>query len=141
MGSCSSRLFGARSLTANLIPRHARQAVRFVPASGKYDPLALTPRQTGRLPASNGAALPIVVMVPPADTGTPFEGTPCNCHAAGGDGKLDIRVKFDEDIIEAFELEGEPHGTVIPVEIRGRLHGGGGFRAGDCIQIINRADQ
>ena len=31
------------------------------PASGKYDPLALTPRETGRLPASNGAAVPIVV--------------------------------------------------------------------------------
>jgi hypothetical protein len=35
--------------------------VRFLSASGKYDPLALTPRQTSRLPASNGAALPIVV--------------------------------------------------------------------------------
>ena len=31
------------------------------PASGRYDPLALTPRKTGRLPASNGAAVPIVV--------------------------------------------------------------------------------
>ena len=31
------------------------------PASGKYDPLALAPRETSRLPASNGTAVPIVV--------------------------------------------------------------------------------
>ena len=73
-----------------------------------------------------------------ADTGTPFEGQPCGCHALTGDGELDLDLKFDKQaVIDAFDLASIPNGTFVELEITGSLMEGGEFSARDCIKIVN----
>jgi hypothetical protein len=71
-----------------------------------------------------------------SDKGTPFIGPVCDCHALGADGKLDLNLEFDEpSIIEAFQLENVPDGTLVQLTLFGRTSPSGGFRIRDCIQV------
>ncbi len=71
-----------------------------------------------------------------SDKGTPFIGPVCDCHALGADGKLDLNLEFDEpSIIEAFQLENVPDGTLIQLTVFGRTSPTGGFRIRDCIEV------
>jgi hypothetical protein len=73
-----------------------------------------------------------------SDTGTPFEGQPCGCHALGGDGELDIDLKFDkQEIVDAFELEKEADGTFVELQVSGLMKGEFEFAGRDCVRIIN----
>jgi hypothetical protein len=70
------------------------------------------------------------------DTGTPFGGGNCGCHALTGDGVIDLDLKFDRDaMIAVLELSNEPTGAVIELEVSGLLYDGTPFAARDCIVI------
>lgn len=71
------------------------------------------------------------------DTGTPFAGDQCECHALHGDGVLDLALKFDkQQMIEVFGLASEPSGTLVPLQVSGRFLGSQTtFRAQDCIKV------
>ena len=70
------------------------------------------------------------------DDETPFEGPECGCHAVGPDALLDLSVAFDDaSVIQAFGLANEPLGTLVQLEIRGKLFDGSPFRGRDCIVI------
>jgi hypothetical protein len=74
-----------------------------------------------------------------ADTGTPFIGEGCGCHALTGDGELDLDLKFDKaQLIEEFGLAGFEDGEFLPLEIQGTARKGRDiFFAHDCIRVIN----
>jgi hypothetical protein len=73
------------------------------------------------------------------DTGTPFLGEGCECHAEGADGLIDLDLKFNKaELIEAFELADEENGTFVTLQISGIAQGKIEFTGTDCIRIINR---
>ena len=73
-----------------------------------------------------------------ADTGTPFEGVPCDCHDLTGDGEMDLDLKFDkQEVVEAFGLRDEEDGAFVELKINGLVKGEIEFVARDCIRIIN----
>jgi hypothetical protein len=87
-----------------------------------------------------GETLTAVNLLPTSielsDKGTPFIGPVCECHTLGGDGKLDINLEFDEpSIIEAFQLQNVPDGTLFQLTVFGRTGPGSGFRIKDCIEV------
>ena len=72
------------------------------------------------------------------DESAPFEGELCDCHASGRDGLSDLRMKFKtEAMVEAFELNEEPSGVEIPLQIKGLLDDGTPFVGLDCILIFH----
>jgi hypothetical protein len=73
------------------------------------------------------------------DVGTPFEGTFCNCTAAGPDGVLDISMHFDWNaVIDTFDLQSFPDHAQVPLKSTGLLKDGRAiFGVRDCIRIIN----
>lgn len=73
------------------------------------------------------------------DVATPFEGELCDCHELGGDGYLDLTVKFSRD--EAAEVLGlvEEEGSTLPLKIVGNIseeYGGAPIMGEDCIWIL-----
>ncbi len=73
-----------------------------------------------------------------ADVATPFEGDDCTCHELTGDGLLDLSMKFPrQEIISALGLGDLPHGSFVPLALRGNLIGGAAFTTPvDCILIV-----
>jgi hypothetical protein len=73
-----------------------------------------------------------------ADVATPFEGDDCTCHELTGDGLDDLSMKFPrEEIISALGLGDLPHGTLVPLSLKGNLLGGAAFTTPfDCILIV-----
>ncbi len=72
------------------------------------------------------------------DVATPFEGDPCDCHDLGGDGYLDLTLKFRRsDIVNTLELK-EFAGSTIPLVITGNLEDGEGNQiiGEDCVRLI-----
>jgi hypothetical protein len=71
------------------------------------------------------------------DTGTPFEGEPCDCGDLGEDGINDLSMKFKTpQIVAAFELNDLPGGAVVEFVVSGTLLDGTPFTARDCISIV-----
>src|SRR5262245_7399428 len=71
------------------------------------------------------------------DVGTPLTGEPCDCHVLGGDGVLDLSMKFrTEDVVDLLELGGLPDGTSVELALNGFLLDGTAFHASDCIQLV-----
>jgi hypothetical protein len=72
-----------------------------------------------------------------ADTGTPFPGTPCDCHDLTGDGIDDLSLKFDrQETVEALGLHDVPAGQLVPLVVGGLLLDGTPFGGVDCVVIV-----
>ncbi|MHC4947273.1 MAG: hypothetical protein ACYTG1_03290 [Planctomycetota bacterium] len=70
------------------------------------------------------------------DAATPFLGDLCDCHELGGDGILDIVLKFrTSDVASILELDGFPLGSQIELVLSGQLLDGTPFAASDCVRI------
>ena len=89
----------------------------------------------GEVPPNEGPPGPHSVF---EDVATPFEGQPCDCHALGGDGIIDLSMKFrTDDVVEALELNDLGNGDLVELIIAGLLVDGTEFTsAGDCILTV-----
>ncbi len=82
-----------------------------------------------------GGAIPPVRMRF-EDAATPFEGVLCDCHSVGGDGILDLSLKFDRvDLRGALLLDAFAPGDSVELVVSGTLLDGCDFIASDCISI------
>ncbi len=77
---------------------------------------------------------------PPAkfqDVSRPYTGgADCGCQTGGGDGFMDVEVKFKgQETTQALQLAGMAVGTVVPLKVTGQLNNGTQFVAYDCITI------
>lgn len=81
------------------------------------------------------AILPVVINF--ADIAQPVNNLEvCDCVVTAPEGKTDIYMEFDEDeLINAFGLQGLPSGTLFPVEISGNFLTSEPFVGQDCILI------
>ena len=71
------------------------------------------------------------------DESAPFEGELCDCHAAGHDHIIDLRMKFKaEELVKAFELDEEPSGVDILLRVTGTLNDGSPFVGSDCVFVL-----
>jgi len=71
------------------------------------------------------------------DVATPFEGEPCDCHDLGGDGIVDLAMKFRiGDLVSALLLSELPAGVTVELMVTGDLLDGTSFEARDCITIV-----
>ena len=71
------------------------------------------------------------------DVGTPFLGSDCDCHSAGGDGFEDLVLHFEiETLVETLVLACELPGAVVALEVSGELLDGTAFAAMDCVRIV-----
>jgi uncharacterized membrane protein len=71
------------------------------------------------------------------DVGTPFDGELCDCHDLGGDGIMDLLLKFRvPDVVAGLDLNGMNHGSVVELVVTGRLTDGTPFDAYDCIKTV-----
>jgi hypothetical protein len=75
------------------------------------------------------------------DVATPLAGEPCDCHELGGDGILDLAMKFKtQDVVEALGLDGVPGGESVEFVISGTLLDGTEFAARDCVRLVPPSD-
>jgi len=84
----------------------------------------------------NGAAVEPMSAVF-QDTATPFETVTrsrCGCHRVGGDGIMDLTLKFsNQEVNSALLLNTVRPGANIPLIVSGNLLDGCGFAAADCM--------
>ncbi|UCE28879.1 MAG: hypothetical protein JSV85_06355 [Candidatus Bathyarchaeota archaeon] len=75
------------------------------------------------------------------DVATPYVGEPCGGHDLGGDGYLDLALKFKvQEVVEALGLDAYGDGDVVALVIVGNLkaeHTGSPIRGQDCVVILN----
>ena len=70
------------------------------------------------------------------DVATPYEGELCGCHELGGDGTLDLSLKFNNvDLLNDLQLASVPQGTSLRLRLEGKLLDESPFFAEDCIRI------
>lgn len=72
------------------------------------------------------------------DQGTPFLGDLCGCNALGPDGTDDLGLIFDlQEVVNNFQLDQEPDGAEIELEVRVTMIDGTIISGRDCIRISN----
>lgn len=72
------------------------------------------------------------------DTGTPFFGDGCDCHALKGDGVDDLSMKFrTSELADVLELDDVPTGAMVELVVSGALLDGTMFSGSDCVRIIS----
>ncbi|MHC4066233.1 MAG: hypothetical protein ACYSUI_17290 [Planctomycetota bacterium] len=70
------------------------------------------------------------------DLATPFEGEPCDCHQAEGDGVDDLSMKFSvPELVTVLELDELPTATAVELIAMGNLSDGSNFEAVDCVIV------
>ena len=71
------------------------------------------------------------------DTGTPYTGgANCTCHALGGDGFTDLRLKFNKSSMETgLGLANYPQWSFVKIFVSAKLDDGCGLVASDCVRI------
>ena len=68
------------------------------------------------------------------DVATPFVGDPGDCHELGGDGVIDLALKFDkQDVVAALGEVSD--GDAIGVRLSGKLLDGTSFAGEDAVVI------
>jgi hypothetical protein len=71
------------------------------------------------------------------DVGTPFMGSPCDCHKLGMDGFQDLRFRFGiTDLVTTLSLA-PLAGTQVPLTITGNLVTGEEIEGTDCVLVIS----
>ncbi len=71
------------------------------------------------------------------DVATPFEGEWCACHEMGGDGIMDLSMKFrTDDVVAALQLDEFPGGALVELVVTGFLTDGTEFFASDCVRLV-----
>ena len=71
------------------------------------------------------------------DVASPFEGQPCECDDLGGDGIIDLAMKFKTpDVVAALLLNELPAGATVELVVTGMLLDGTSFEARDCVTIV-----
>ena len=79
-----------------------------------------------------------------ADVATPFDGPGapgCDCHDLGGDGTLDLAIKFAlAEVVTQLRLDLLEGGDVVELVLSGLLLDGTPFAASDCIRIVPAPD-
>lgn len=76
------------------------------------------------------------------DVATPFEGDPCDCHTLGGDGIMDLSMKFrTDDLVDMLELDFLPAGEHVELVVTGTLLDETPFSASDCIVLVPRRER
>jgi hypothetical protein len=71
------------------------------------------------------------------DVATPYEGEDdCGCHELGGDGYVDLTLKFEtQDLVSTLNLD-EVVGETIPLTLTGNLNDGTPFEGQDCVWVL-----
>jgi uncharacterized repeat protein (TIGR01451 family) len=124
-------------------------------------PNSFNPKQRGVLPAAIlGTEDFDVTMIDPAsivltregdecevsplrwdyeDVATPFEGELCDCHGLGGDGFMDLTIKFSSpEVVECLDIV-DFVGETIPLIVEGNLleeFSGTNLLGSDCIRVL-----
>ncbi|MHC4416111.1 MAG: hypothetical protein ACYS0G_12590 [Planctomycetota bacterium] len=71
------------------------------------------------------------------DVGTPFEGELCDCHELGGDGIVDLSMKFrTQNVVDTLELDDLPGGELVELVVSGTLLDGTPFVGSDCVRLV-----
>ncbi len=71
------------------------------------------------------------------DVATPFEGETCDCHDLGGDGIVDLSLKFKtDDVVDVLELDELPAGALVELVVSGSLLDGTPISGSDCIRLV-----
>lgn len=71
------------------------------------------------------------------DVGTPFDGEWCDCHDLGGDGYLDLSMKFkSDDVVDALQLNDLDCGALVELVINANTLDGMPFSARDCVRLV-----
>jgi hypothetical protein len=85
---------------------------------------------------STGVGSVAPTMVNFADVGTPYTGDLCGCHTLGGDGILDLNLKFDKQaLVQALNLANVPNMTFTQIVLTARLYDGCEIIAVDCVRV------
>jgi hypothetical protein len=71
------------------------------------------------------------------DVATPFGGLACNCDELGGDGILDLSLKFKTaELVPALRLDELPSGDLPELLVRGALFDGTPIEGSDCVRLV-----
>ncbi len=75
-----------------------------------------------------------------ADVGTAVPGEPCDCHALGGDGILDLSMKFaTQAVVAELQLNDLPAGSIVELVVSGTFLDGRPFVASNCVTLVPMA--
>lgn len=90
-----------------------------------------------RRPDDGGTGVVAPILRGFQDVGAPFVGALCDCDDMGPDGDLDAFFIFDRsEFVSALQLDLEPNGAVIVLEVTGQMIDGTFFSGLDCIEIF-----
>ena len=71
------------------------------------------------------------------DVATPFEGEGCECAELGGDGVMDLQMKFRTDqVVSALQMGDLLPGSLVELVVTGMLTDGTEFFASDCVRLV-----
>ncbi len=71
------------------------------------------------------------------DVATVFDGELCDCLELGGDGIVDLSIKFASSLVTSvLELDEFSKNDLVPLDVTGFLLDGTEFRGSDCIRIV-----
>jgi hypothetical protein len=71
------------------------------------------------------------------DVATPFDGDVCDCHELGGDGVMDLSMKFKTDeVVAALQMNDFDPGALVEFVVTGNLLDGTAFEARDCVRLV-----
>lgn len=98
--------------------------------------ISLTDLRFFSLHCEDGPVVPIAANY--EDTGTPFTGGigSCNCHTLGGDGILDLQLKFSKAaLVDGLGLGTYPANSFVKLVMVGETSDGCGFIGIDCVRV------
>ena len=71
------------------------------------------------------------------DVATVFDGDLCDCHELGGDGVVDLSIKFPSLLVTSvLQLDEFSKNDLVLLDVTGALLDGTEFRGRDCIRIV-----
>ena len=71
------------------------------------------------------------------DVATVFDGELCDCHELGGDGFVDLSIKFPSPLVTSvLQLDEFSKNDLVLLDVTGALLDGTEFRGMDCIRIV-----